>query len=80
MIDAPPRAGRPLQSILDLRHGPPPVSDQVEGDERQKRIPVVTLQEILREVGFERFFHRRFEFGLNNLMVATHEDVRSIPG
>jgi hypothetical protein len=43
----------------------------MESDEHQKRIPVAQLQEILRGAGFQKFFHQRFEFGLNNLMVAT---------
>lgn len=43
----------------------------MESDEHQKRIPVEKLQEMLRRAGFRKFSHRRFEFGLNNLMVAT---------
>jgi hypothetical protein len=47
------------------------VSAEMESDEHQNRIPVARLQEILGGAGFQKFFHRRFEFGLNNLMVAT---------
>jgi ubiquinone/menaquinone biosynthesis C-methylase UbiE len=46
------------------------VSDEMESDEHQKRIPVETLQGMLRRIGFQKFTHRRFELGLNNLMVA----------
>jgi len=31
------------------------------------------LQEMLQRIGFQKFIHRRFEFGLNNLMVAGRE-------
>jgi len=60
-----------VDPILAVLHGIGLVSDEMESDEHQKRIPVARLQEILREAGFQEFFHRRFEFGLNNLMVAT---------
>ena len=46
------------------------VSKEMESDEHQERIPVGQLQEMLRAVGFDKFLHRRFEFGLNNLLVA----------
>jgi len=42
----------------------------MESDEHQKRIPVEALQQMLQRIGFQKFLHRRFEFGLNNLMVA----------
>jgi len=60
-----------VDPILAVLHGIHLVSDEMESDEHQKRIPVARLQELLREAGFQKFFHRRFEFGLNNLMVAT---------
>ena len=46
------------------------VSDEMESDEHQKRIPIPALQEMLQCIGFETFLHRRFELGLNNVMVA----------
>jgi hypothetical protein len=46
------------------------VSDEMESDEHQRRIPVEALKQMLRGIGFQRFVHRRFELGLNNLMVA----------
>ena len=46
------------------------VSSEMESDQHQKRIPVPVLQDMLERIGFKAFHHRRFEFGLNNLMVA----------
>ncbi|MGB7470323.1 MAG: class I SAM-dependent methyltransferase, partial [Candidatus Acidiferrum sp.] len=59
-----------VDPILRVLHGLRLVSDEMESDEHQKRIPVDTLQETLRNIGFQKFIHRTFEFGLNNLMVA----------
>lgn len=59
-----------VDPILNGLHALHLISDEMESDEHQKRIPVEFLQEMLRQIGFRRFFHRRFEFGLNNLMVA----------
>jgi SAM-dependent methyltransferase len=47
------------------------VSDEMESDEHQKRIPPEALQQMLHRIGFQEFIHRHFEVGLNNLMVAT---------
>ena len=49
------------------------ISDEMESDEHQKRIPVEALQGMLEKIGFQRFVHRRFELGLNNLLVATKD-------
>jgi SAM-dependent methyltransferase len=49
------------------------ISDEMESDEHQKRIPVEVLQKMLEKSGFRRFLYTRFEFGLNNLLVATKE-------
>jgi ubiquinone/menaquinone biosynthesis C-methylase UbiE len=59
-----------VDPILNILHGLRFVSDEMESDEHQKRIPVESLQTMLRGIGFQRFLHRRFEWGLNNLMVA----------
>jgi SAM-dependent methyltransferase len=61
-----------VDPILKLLLGLGLVSDEMESDEHQKRIPVAALQQVLERIGFENFVHRRFELGLNNLMVATH--------
>jgi SAM-dependent methyltransferase len=60
-----------VDPILNVLHRVHLVSDEMESDEHQRRIPVPALQEMLRRIGFKAFHHRRFEFGLNNLMVAT---------
>jgi SAM-dependent methyltransferase len=59
-----------VDPILKVLHAMGMVSDEMESDEHQKRIPVAALQGMLEHVGFGRFLHRRFEFGLNNLLVA----------
>jgi SAM-dependent methyltransferase len=60
-----------VDPILRVLHGLRLVSDEMESDDHQKRIPVRALQKMLEGIGFCKFLHRRFEFGLNNLMVAT---------
>jgi SAM-dependent methyltransferase len=47
------------------------ISAEMESDEHQKRIPLNTLQQMLGSVGFHGFWHRRFQCGLNNLLVAS---------
>ena len=59
-----------VDPILQVLHSLHLISDEMESDEHQKRIPVDALREMLRRIGFQKFLHRRFEFGLNNLMVA----------
>jgi hypothetical protein len=46
------------------------VSEEMESEEHKPRLPLDQLQGLLREIGFVRFEHRTFEWGLNNLMVA----------
>ena len=59
-----------VDPLLGVLHKLRLVSDEMESDEHQKRIPLDTLQQMLGRIGFERFVHRRFEFGLNNVMAA----------
>lgn len=59
-----------VDPILNLLHAFHLISDEMESDEHQKRIPVDELKAMLTKIGFNRFLHKRFEFGLNNLMVA----------
>jgi len=59
-----------VDPILNVLHTAHLISDEMESDEHQKRIPVAELEQMLRKIGFQKFLHRRFEFGLNNLMVA----------
>lgn len=60
-----------VDPILKLLHGLRLVSDEMESDEHQKRIPLGTLQQMLHRIGFNEFIHYTFEFGLNNIMIAT---------
>jgi SAM-dependent methyltransferase len=60
-----------VDPILKMLHGLRFVSDEMESQEHQKRIPVGTLQQMLHRIGFNEFIHYTFEFGFNNLMVAT---------
>jgi ubiquinone/menaquinone biosynthesis C-methylase UbiE len=60
-----------VDPILNVLHGLGLVSDEMESDEHQKRLPVREVQEMLLRAGFESFLHRKFELGLNNLMVAS---------
>lgn len=59
-----------VDPVLRVLHKLRLVSDEMESDEHQKRIPLDTLQQMLERIGFQRFVHRRFEFGLNNVMAA----------
>lgn len=59
-----------VDPILNVLHSLHLISDEMESDEHQKRIPLESLQRTLRRIGFTKFFHRRFEIGLNNLLVA----------
>jgi ubiquinone/menaquinone biosynthesis C-methylase UbiE len=60
-----------VDPILHVLHALRLVSAEMESDEHQKRIPVEALRLMLQRMGFSEFTHRRFEFGLNNLMVAS---------
>jgi hypothetical protein len=60
-----------VDPILNVLHTLHLVSDEMESDEHQKRIPVGEVQRLLGDVGFREFHHEKFELGLNNLMVAV---------
>ena len=60
-----------VDPILKVLHGLRLVSDEMESDEHQKRIPVGTLQQMLHRIGFTDFIYYTFEWGLNNLLVAA---------
>jgi ubiquinone/menaquinone biosynthesis C-methylase UbiE len=47
-------------------------------EEHQKRIPLADLQALLWQVGFTGFRHRRFELGLNNLLVSEKPGATDI--
>lgn len=46
------------------------VSPEAGFDQHQPRFPTPTLVALLRKVGFEKISHRKFELGLNHLLVA----------
>jgi ubiquinone/menaquinone biosynthesis C-methylase UbiE len=60
-----------VDPILNVMHGFHLISDEMESDEHQKRMPVGEVRKMLERVGFAELQHRTFELGLNNLMVAT---------
>ena len=60
-----------VDPILKALHSLHLVSDEMQSDEHQKRMPASEVQRMLERLGFQEFHHRRFELGLNNLMVAT---------
>ena len=59
-----------VDPILNVLHALHLVSDEMESDEHQKRMPVEEVRKLLAAAGFREFYYRRFELGLNNLMVA----------
>ena len=59
-----------VDPILKVMHRARVFSDEMESEKHQQRLPLETLQTLLRTIGFERIEHRTFEFGLNNLLVA----------
>jgi len=60
-----------VDPILNVMHGFHLISDEMESDEHQKRMPVSEVLKMAERVGFSDTYHRTFEMGLNNLMVAT---------
>jgi SAM-dependent methyltransferase len=62
-----------VDPILAVLRGAGLISSEMESDQHQKRIPVDVLQTMLQRIGFQKFIHQRFEFGLNNLMVASRD-------
>jgi SAM-dependent methyltransferase len=60
-----------VDPLLKVLHGLGLVSDEMESQEHQKRIPLEALRRILQRIGFREFVHESFEFGLNHLMVAS---------
>lgn len=59
-----------VDPLLNLLHRAGLVSGEMESDKHQPRIPLDHLTSILKEIGFQDFRHRRFELGLNNLLVS----------
>ena len=64
----------PLLDVLTSLHI---VNHDMETDEHQKRIPLAAIIAMLSGIGFDNFLHRRFELGLNNLMIA-HKPAQAV--
>ena len=60
-----------VDPILNLLHRAGAVSREMESDKHQPRIPIDRLTSMLREAGFTRFKHIKFELGMNNLLVSS---------
>ena len=59
-----------VDPMLNVLHRIGLISDEMESQAHVPRIPLDQLLAMLHEIGFELFIHRRFELGLNNLLVA----------
>jgi SAM-dependent methyltransferase len=59
-----------LDPILDILEWLGLFSKEMESAKHQERIPAHDLIAMLRGIGFATFLYRRFELGLNNLLVA----------
>lgn len=59
-----------IDPALHLLHAVGLISKEMESDEHQSRIPMPKLLSILAGIGFTNPLHRKFEFGLNNLLVC----------
>ena len=59
-----------IDPALNLLHAFGFISKEMESDEHQNRIPTPKLLIILDKIGFTDPYHRKFEFGLNNLLVC----------
>ncbi len=59
-----------VDPLLFFLHRVGLVSREMESQEHQRRIPLSDLLNMLSQIGFHNFYNRKFEFGLNNLLVA----------
>jgi len=59
-----------VDPLLNVLHGIGFVSQEMESDKHQSRLPLARVTTMLKEIGFNNFKHKRFEFGLNNLLVC----------
>jgi ubiquinone/menaquinone biosynthesis C-methylase UbiE len=62
-----------VDPILNVLHALGAVSGEMESDKHQPRIPTIGLIAILQKIGFVRFKHKRFELGMNNLLVSWRD-------
>jgi ubiquinone/menaquinone biosynthesis C-methylase UbiE len=59
-----------VDPLLHFLHSLGIVSDEMESGQHQKRLPIAELVRMLRDIGFGKIYHKKFELGLNNLLVA----------
>jgi ubiquinone/menaquinone biosynthesis C-methylase UbiE len=59
-----------VDPLLNLLHRLGIVSGEMESDKHQPRIPREHLISMLRQIGFREFAHKKFELGMNNLLVS----------
>lgn len=59
-----------IDPILHVLHAVGLISKEMESDKHQARIPPSKLLPMLADIGFIKPQHRRFECGLNNLLVC----------
>ena len=64
-----------VDPMLNMLHGFQLISDEMESDEHQKRLPVSEVRKMLQRAGFGDLLHQTFELGLNNLILAKKADV-----
>jgi hypothetical protein len=70
IMTRPPAAADP---ILHLLHDIGLASKENESEKHKQGIPFPTLEAMRSGIRFERFRHRTFELGLNNLLVARKQ-------
>ena len=59
-----------VDPFLNVLHTLGFVSKEMESEMHQERMPLAKIISMLADIGFERPCHRKFEFGLNNLLVC----------
>lgn len=60
-----------VDPLLNVLHGIGFVSQEMESEKHKSRLPLARLTTLLHEIGFEDCKHKRFELGLNNLLVCS---------
>ena len=63
-----------LDPLLKVLHTLELISKEMECKKHERRIPLRELLGLLEGIGFGRCVHRKFEFGLNNLILAHKPD------
>jgi SAM-dependent methyltransferase len=64
-----------VDPLLDVPAAIGVVSEEMEAHNHQPRRPVAAWRQPLRGIGFEQIQHRRFELGMNHLLVAAKPEA-----